>query len=70
MTVNIYLIRIKSLVSQQIELIVDLIGTPSVDEIYEISTAKSRELVFNFGQKEPRNLEEVLPDASPEGKSF
>ena len=48
-------------------MIIDLIGTPSVDEIYEISTAKSREMVFNFGNKEPRNLEEVLPEASPEG---
>jgi hypothetical protein len=50
-------------------LIVDLIGTPSLEEIKDISSAKSQEMVFNFGQKEPRNLEEVFPDAEPEGNS-
>jgi len=58
------------LVSQQIELIVDFIGTPTLEEIKEISSVKSQEMVFSLGIRKSRNLHEVFPDADPEGTLY
>jgi mitogen-activated protein kinase 1/3 len=53
------------LVTHQIELIIDLIGTPSMEEIYQISTTKTREIVFNFGNNEPKKFQDVFHDFNP-----
>ena len=66
MIVDLYML-IFYLVSQQIELIVDLLGTPSVKEISEITTGKSGDIVFKFGKKKAKNMQQVFPEASPDG---
>jgi hypothetical protein len=49
------------------ELIINLIGTPPIEDIYQISTTKSREIVFKLGKIEPKNLAEIFPSANLDG---
>jgi hypothetical protein len=58
------------LVTQQIELIIKTMGTPPIEEIYQISKTKSRECIFKLGQIEPKNFKEIFPNASEEGKTI
>ena len=60
MIVDLYML-IFYLVSQQIELIVDLLGTPSVKEISEITTGKSGDIVFKFGKKKSKEYAAGIP---------
>jgi hypothetical protein len=48
-------------------LIINVIGTPPIEEIYQISKTKSREIVFKLGKIEPAKLEDLFPDAPPNG---
>ena len=43
-------------------------GNPGVEELYQISTTKSRETVFKMGKVEGKKFEDVFTGATPEGK--
>ena len=47
-----------------------MIGTPSLEEIKDISSMKSQEMVFGLGERKSRIFQEVFPDADPEGKLY
>lgn len=52
------------LVSHQLELIFNVIGTPPIEEIYQISHSSSTEMVVKIGQKEPIDLNKLFPNSS------
>lgn len=47
-----------------------MIGTPSIEEIYQITKTKSREVLIKFGKQEPKSLEDLFPSANPEGINY
>jgi serine/threonine protein kinase len=49
----------------QLELIFDVIGTPTEEEINSIPREKSRKLVRSLPKKKPKQLETLFPNASP-----
>lgn len=52
-------------ISHQLELIFNVIGTPPIEEIYQISQSGSREIVLKIGIKEPKDFNDLFPNASP-----
>jgi hypothetical protein len=55
-------------VNEQLELIFNLLGTPTVEEIYKISKSDSRDIVLKFGNVEKKNLSDLFPGIPLEGK--
>ena len=49
-------------------MIINVVGTPTVEEIYHISKAKSREEVFKLGKIAPKKFADLFPKANPDGK--
>eukprot|EP00388_Colpodella_angusta_P001282 GDKJ01004141.1.p1 GENE.GDKJ01004141.1~~GDKJ01004141.1.p1 ORF type:complete len:1586 (-),score=422.28 GDKJ01004141.1:43-4215(-) len=54
----------------QLKLIVDVVGSPSLEEMDFITNDKAREFVLQLGQNSPKNLADVFPNASPEGRDL
>lgn len=54
----------------QIEIIFEVIGTPSDEEIGSIPREKSRKLVKSMPKKKGKSLESIFPKASPNGILF
>lgn len=44
-------------------MIINLLGTPPIQEIYQISNSKARENVFKMGKIPPKDFETIFPDA-------
>lgn len=51
----------------QIELIIDLIGTPSEEDIEGIPNERTKNLIRKFPKKNPKNLEKEFPKVDPLG---
>lgn len=51
----------------QIEIILEVIGTPTEEEIGSIPREKSRKLVKSMPKKKGKSLESIFPKASPNG---
>lgn len=49
--------------SEQIELILTILGTPKIEDIYKEGRSNSRELIFKYGKIEKVPWKEVLPKA-------
>jgi len=56
--------------AEQIELIVSVLGTPKLEDIYKEGRENSRELVYKFGKVEKYNWDEIIPNASKEAKDL
>ena len=54
----------------QIEIILEVIGTPTDEEIGSIPREKSRKLVKSMPKKKGKTLESIFPKASPKGLIF
>ena len=52
--------------TEQVELIIQVLGTPKIDEIYKKGRDKSREIIFKFGPLEKTEWIELFPDAGTE----
>lgn len=52
--------------TEQIELIVQVLGTPKIETIYKDGRTNSREQIFKFGEIEKTDFKEMFPDASLE----
>lgn len=52
--------------TEQIELIVQVLGTPKIETIYKDGRTNSREQIFKFGEIEKTDFREMFPDASPD----
>jgi serine/threonine protein kinase len=46
-------------------LIIDLLGTPSQEEIEKIPKEKIKKIIKNLPKKDPKNLEDLFPGANP-----
>ena len=52
----------------QIELIFEILGSPTNEEIEIIPTEKSKKLVKSLPKRKGKNLETLFPNANPDGK--
>ena len=50
-------------------MIIDVLGTPSEEEINNVPREKSRSLLRSLQKKKPKNLETIFKNASPLGKT-
>lgn len=55
------------LVTGQIEQIINVIGTPSVEEIYCTGRTKSRDIILKMGKVTPKRFEDMFPKANADG---
>jgi len=51
----------------QLELIFELIGTPTEDEMADIKNPKSRRFVEKCQKRKPKDLSEIFPDINEDG---
>lgn len=49
--------------SEQIELILTILGTPKIEDIYKEGRSNSRELIFKYGKIDKQPWKEILPNA-------
>lgn len=49
----------------QLSLILDVLGTPSIDDFYAISSPRSREYIRALPFRKKRNLATLFPNANP-----
>ena len=52
--------------TEQVELIVQIIGTPKIDDVYKKGRGNLREVVFKFGPLKKMDYKQILPNASSE----
>lgn len=52
--------------SEQIELILSILGTPKIEDIYKEGRSNSRELIYKYGKIEKVPWKEILPNAPDE----
>lgn len=50
--------------SEQIELILSILGTPKIEDIYKEGRSDSRELIYKYGKIERVPWKEILPNAT------
>ncbi|KIY48786.1 Pkinase-domain-containing protein [Fistulina hepatica ATCC 64428] len=49
----------------QLSLILDVLGTPSIDDFYAITSSRSREYIRALPFRKKRNFRQLFPDANP-----
>ncbi|TIB95368.1 Pkinase-domain-containing protein [Wallemia mellicola] len=54
----------------QLTLILDILGTPTLDEFYAISSRRSRDYIRALPFRKKRSFSQLFPDASPEAVDF
>ncbi|TIB70124.1 hypothetical protein E3P77_00111 [Wallemia ichthyophaga] len=54
----------------QLTLILDVLGTPTLDEFYAISSRRSRDYIRALPFRKKRSFSQLFPDASPEAVDF
>jgi mitogen-activated protein kinase 1/3 len=54
----------------QLTLILDVLGTPTLDEFYAISTRRSRDYIRALPFRKKRPFAQLFPNASPEAVDF
>jgi mitogen-activated protein kinase 1/3 len=56
--------------SHQLDLILDVIGTPTLDEFYSITSRRSRDYIRALPIRRRRSFSSMFPDASEEAIDF
>lgn len=54
----------------QISLILDVLGTPSIDDFYAIGSRRSRDYIRNMPLRKRKDFSKLFPTASPEALDF
>ena len=54
----------------QLDLILDVIGTPTLEEFYGITSRRSRDYIRALPIRKRRPFSAIFPDASPEALDF
>lgn len=54
----------------QLELILNVLGTPMIDEFYAITSRRSKEYIRSLPFRKKRTFESLYPDASPVAVDF
>ncbi|KAJ1028084.1 hypothetical protein NDA13_003533 [Ustilago tritici] len=55
---------------QQLSLILDVLGTPTLEEFHNINSRRSRDYIRSMPLRKRRNFHEMFPKASPEAIDF
>ena len=68
---SIYIIfNVNYIDHHQLTLILDVLGTPTLDEFYAISSRRSRDYIRALPFRKKRSFAQLFPDASPEAVDF
>jgi hypothetical protein len=54
----------------QLTLILDVLGTPALDQLYTITTQKSRNYIYKLPARTPQPFARLFPNANPQAVDF